>query len=58
MEQERRILVTGGAGFVGATLVRQLVAAGQQVRVFDDYSTGDPAHLDGARRRAGGGRHP
>ena len=39
--------MTGGAGFVGATLVRQLVAAGQRVRVFDDYSTGDPAHLAG-----------
>jgi UDP-glucose 4-epimerase len=47
VEQERRILVTGGAGFVGATLVRQLVAAGQRVRVLDDYSTGDPAHLAG-----------
>ena len=47
MEQERRILVTGGAGFVGATLVRQLVAVGQRVRVFDNYSTGDPAHLAG-----------
>ena len=47
MEQDRRILATGGAGFVGATLVRQLVAAGQRGRVFDDYSTGDPAHLAG-----------
>jgi UDP-glucose 4-epimerase len=45
--QERRILVTGGAGFVGATLVRQLAVAGQRVRVLDNYSTGDPAHLAG-----------
>jgi UDP-glucose 4-epimerase len=44
---ERRILVTGGAGFVGATLVRQLTAAGHRVRVFDNYSTGDAAHLAG-----------
>jgi UDP-glucose 4-epimerase len=40
-------LVTGGAGFVGATLVRRLVASGYRVRVLDNLSTGDPAHLDG-----------
>jgi UDP-glucose 4-epimerase len=40
-------LVTGGAGFVGATLVRRLVASGHRVRVLDNLSTGDPAHLDG-----------
>jgi UDP-glucose 4-epimerase len=45
--QGRRILVTGGAGFIGATLVRRLVTAGHRVRVFDNYSTGDPAHLAG-----------
>ena len=41
------ILVTGGAGFVGATLVRRLVASGYRVRVLDDLSTGDAAHLAG-----------
>jgi UDP-glucose 4-epimerase len=41
------ILVTGGAGFVGATLVRRLVASGYRVRVIDNLSTGDAAHLDG-----------
>jgi len=45
--QGRRILVTGGAGFIGATLVRRLVTAGHRVRVFDNYSTGDPTHLAG-----------
>jgi UDP-glucose 4-epimerase len=40
-------LVTGGAGFVGATLVRRLVASGYRVRVLDNLSTGDPAHLAG-----------
>ncbi len=41
------ILVTGGAGFVGATLVRRLVASGYRVRVLDNLSTGDTAHLSG-----------
>ncbi len=41
------VLVTGGAGFVGATLVRRLTEAGYPVRVFDNLSTGDPVHLGG-----------
>jgi UDP-glucose 4-epimerase len=40
-------LVTGGAGFVGATLVRRLVASGYRVRVLDNLSTGAAAHLAG-----------
>jgi UDP-glucose 4-epimerase len=43
----RHILVTGGAGFIGATLVRRLVAAGHRVRVLDNYSTGEVSHLAG-----------
>jgi UDP-glucose 4-epimerase len=41
------ILVTGGAGFVGATLVRRLAESGYRVRVLDNLSTGDEAHLAG-----------
>ena len=47
MSGSEGILVTGGAGFVGATLVRRLVASGYRVRVFDNLSTGDEAHLAG-----------
>ncbi len=41
------ILVTGGAGFIGASLVRLLVSRGDRVRVIDDLSTGSTAYLDG-----------
>jgi UDP-glucose 4-epimerase len=35
-----RVLITGGAGFIGSHLVRALVRAGYGVRVFDNLSTG------------------
>jgi UDP-glucose 4-epimerase len=45
-----RILVTGGAGYVGSVSVEALVAAGHEVIVLDDLSTGhDTARLAGAR---------
>ena len=47
MPDRREVLVTGGAGFVGATLVRRLVAGGDRVRVLDNLTTGDRVHLEG-----------
>ena len=41
------VLVTGGAGFIGANLVRMLVEAGAQVRILDDFSVGSRACLNG-----------
>ncbi len=41
-----RILVTGGAGFIGAALSNRLVGDGHEVRVIDNLTSGDPARLD------------
>jgi len=35
-----RILVTGGAGFIGSNLVERLIAEGHDVAILDDLSTG------------------
>ena len=39
-------LVTGGAGYIGAHVVREMVAAGHRVVALDDLSTGDAARVD------------
>jgi UDP-glucose 4-epimerase len=42
-----KILITGGAGFIGSHLAERHLAAGDEVRVLDNLSTGRPENISG-----------
>lgn len=44
-----RVLVTGGAGFLGSHLCERLIEAGQHVTCLDDFFTGSARNLDTLR---------
>jgi len=45
-----KILVTGGAGFIGTNLIKKLLEEGHKVISLDDYSTGTKGnHIDGVK---------
>lgn len=46
-----RVLITGGAGFIGSNLARTALLEGHEIVVLDDLSTGYAANLDGLRVR-------
>ena len=42
-----RVLVTGGAGYIGAHVAHELIANGYEVRIFDDFSNGLKRRIEG-----------
>ena len=49
----RRILVTGGAGFLGSSVVSELCHAGAEVTVLDNFSSGKKEYLNNITRTNG-----
>jgi UDP-glucose 4-epimerase len=49
-EDDLKVLVTGGAGFIASHLVDGLLVAGHEVVVVDNLSTGNRAHLNPAAK--------
>jgi len=47
MLNQKQILVTGGAGFIGSEVVRQLHEAGAEVTVLDNFTSGKSQYLNG-----------
>lgn len=45
MTVQERVLVTGGAGFIGSHIVDDLVKQGYEVAVIDNFSSGKPENL-------------
>lgn len=46
--EKSKVLVTGGAGFIGSHLVERLLADGEDVVIIDDFSTGSAENLRAA----------
>jgi UDP-glucose 4-epimerase len=47
MLEKKRILITGGAGFIGSHLAEDLVKSGYSVKIIDDFSTGNVNNILG-----------
>ena len=51
MREAKRVLVTGGAGFIGSHVVDRLVADGYEVRIIDNLSAGKLENISGHLKR-------
>lgn len=40
-----KILITGGAGFIGSNLAQQFLTQGHHVRGLDNFATGKPENI-------------
>ena len=41
-----KYLVTGGSGFIGSNIVEELLRRGNQVRILDNFSTGNRKNIE------------
>lgn len=48
--KNEKVLVTGGAGFIGSHLARRLVSLAATVTIADNLSTGKPSNIEDIRR--------
>ncbi|MBA4322268.1 MAG: epimerase, partial [Odoribacter sp.] len=44
--KNKKVLVTGGAGFIGSNIVKYLVAEGNSVIVLDNFMSGYRSNLE------------
>jgi len=47
--KDKKVLVTGGAGFIGSHLIEQLLQSNASVTVMDNFSTGKRENIDTSR---------
>ena len=43
--KNNKVLVTGGASFIGSHLTEQLIELGAKVRIADNFSNGEKSHV-------------
>ena len=51
MEMSKRVLVTGGAGFLGSHLCERLLERGHEVLCVDNFFTGSARNIDASARQ-------